>query len=473
MVNTGRPSRACFNCKERKVKCDQQMPSCGRCMRLLGHCPGYPDRWLLTLRRQDAHAAQLVNTRVERSRSRRAEQAGLIDMPVVRTLDFSAETMSVHKFFADYTAQSGVAFLELLADKYTLPSMPCLSAALEATAMASSSRQLRQSGLMTRTRQAYSKAISGIRHAMQDESLIKEDSVLLSLFVLGLFQTVAAEFAPQQNPTTEPGCHPHARGALALFQYRAKHQLVNSLDRGLLALFWEIRLMDFFTTPREIPPLWFELDLFIDSLEDGPNLDPLIRRAVDFKVLFLSLDLGLSVPEIGRIHGIQFPELIRSGLSLAQSLDEEARRIVYVDGVGVPSVAFNGFIAISCATNAAIARCLYLTVRLHVLEILSEAADALHFHSSPSRPHAAVCTEQLLREITSALNAAPSRTEGQVSKEPGIGFRAYSLYWPMTAVLRSKLANEATRAWVREKLLEIGTAGGFGLAVTAGEKMER
>lgn len=167
------------------------MPSCGRCMRLLGHCPGYPDRWLLTLRRQDAHAAQLVNTRVERSRSRRAEQAGLIDMPVVRTLDFSAETMSVHKFFADYTAQSGVAFLELLADKYTLPSMSCLSAALEATAMASSSRQLRQSGLMTRTRQAYSKAISRIRHAMQDESLIKEDSVLLSLFVLGLFQVRA------------------------------------------------------------------------------------------------------------------------------------------------------------------------------------------------------------------------------------------------------------------------------------------
>lgn len=440
-------------------------------MRLLGHCPGYPDPWLLSLRRQDTRAAKLVNTRVEKSLSRRAELGRVMDIPIVRTLDFSAGTLSVHKFFADYTTQSGIAFLELLADAYASasPSMPCFSAALEATAMASSSRQLRQSGLMARARQAYGKAISGIRRAMQDESLIKQDSVLISLFVLGLFQTVAAEFAPQQNQTTEPGCHPHARGALALFRYRAEHQLTNSLDRGLLALFREIRLMDFFTTPGEIPPLWFELNVFVDSVDEVPDLEPLIQRAVDFKVLILSLDLGLSVLEIGRIHGIRVSELIWSGLSVAQGLDEAARRIVYVNGVGTPSVAFNGFIAISSATNAAIARCLYLTVRLHVLEMLSEVADVFHFHSSLKKPHATVCTEPLLREITSTLNAASSRTEVQVGEEPGMGFRAYSLFWPMTAVLGSKLANQASREWVREKLLEFGTAGGFGLALTAGK----
>lgn len=114
-----------------------------------------------------------------------------MDTPLVRTLDFNAETSSVHKFYADYTTQSGVTFLELLANEYASRSTPCFFAALDATAMASSARQLRQSGLMNRARQAYGKAISGIRHAIQDESLIKEDSVLISLFVLGLFQVQA------------------------------------------------------------------------------------------------------------------------------------------------------------------------------------------------------------------------------------------------------------------------------------------
>jgi hypothetical protein len=228
--------------------------------------------------------------------------------------------------------------------------------------------------------------------------------------------------------------------------------------------------MDLFTTPREIPPLWFKLDAFVNSLEDRPNIEPLIRRAVDYKVLFLYLDLGMSAPEIGRIEGIQVPELIWSGLSLAQDLDEAAAEIVYVDGVGIPSASFNGFIAISSVTNAAIARCLYLTVRLHILETLFEVVDVLHFDPSLVQPHAAVCTERLLREIRSAINVAPPRTEGQGSGGPGMGFRAYSLLWPMTAVLRPKLANDVTQAWVRENLLEIGTAGGFGLAVTVGKE---
>jgi hypothetical protein len=102
--------------------------------------------------------------------------------------------------------------------------------------------------------------------------------------------------------------------------------------------------------------------------------------------------------------------------------------------------------------------------------MLFEVVDVLHFDPSLVQPHAAVCIERLLREIRSTINVAPPRTEGQGIGGPGMGFRAYSLFWPMTAVLRSKLANDVTQAWVRESLLEIGTAGGFGLAVTVGKE---
>lgn len=57
--------------------------------------------------------------------------------------------------------------------------------------MASLSRQLCQTGLMARARESYGKAISGLRVAIQHESLMKGNSVLLALFVLGLFQVQA------------------------------------------------------------------------------------------------------------------------------------------------------------------------------------------------------------------------------------------------------------------------------------------
>lgn len=62
-------------------------------------------------------------------------------------------------------------------------------------------------------------------------------------FVHKTLQVIAAEFAPDLNPTSEPGCHPHARGALALFRYRAQYRLSNALDRSLLVIFQHLRVL--------------------------------------------------------------------------------------------------------------------------------------------------------------------------------------------------------------------------------------
>jgi hypothetical protein len=111
-----------------------------------------------------------------------------MDIPLLRTLDISVETASVHKFYADYITESGATFLELIGNEHASRSTPCLSAASGATAMASSSRQLCQSGLMYRAREAYDKAMHEIRLVIRDNSLTDQGSVLISMFVLGLFQ---------------------------------------------------------------------------------------------------------------------------------------------------------------------------------------------------------------------------------------------------------------------------------------------
>ncbi|KAH8705708.1 hypothetical protein BGW36DRAFT_403233 [Talaromyces proteolyticus] len=41
MPNTGRPSRACYSCRQRRIKCDLVRPACGQCLRKRHACPGY------------------------------------------------------------------------------------------------------------------------------------------------------------------------------------------------------------------------------------------------------------------------------------------------------------------------------------------------------------------------------------------------------------------------------------------------
>ncbi|KAI3398381.1 hypothetical protein diail_9473 [Diaporthe ilicicola] len=41
MVNTGKPSGACTNCRERRIKCDEARPGCAKCIRSGRTCAGY------------------------------------------------------------------------------------------------------------------------------------------------------------------------------------------------------------------------------------------------------------------------------------------------------------------------------------------------------------------------------------------------------------------------------------------------
>ncbi|KAJ5833022.1 hypothetical protein N7474_001333 [Penicillium riverlandense] len=43
MPNPGRPSRDCYNCRQRRIKCDLKRPACGQCLRKEIQCQGYRD----------------------------------------------------------------------------------------------------------------------------------------------------------------------------------------------------------------------------------------------------------------------------------------------------------------------------------------------------------------------------------------------------------------------------------------------
>lgn len=72
--------------------------------------------------------------------------------------------------------------------KSSAASSPVLQEALKATALASSSLQMCQAGLMAQARQHYGKAVSKIGGALKDNSTAQDDSVVVALLTLGLFE---------------------------------------------------------------------------------------------------------------------------------------------------------------------------------------------------------------------------------------------------------------------------------------------
>ncbi|PHH73046.1 hypothetical protein CDD83_4823 [Cordyceps sp. RAO-2017] len=57
MPNTGRPSRDCHLCRQRRVKCDLERPGCRRCFKYGVQCPGYRDQQDLVFRNVHPGAA--------------------------------------------------------------------------------------------------------------------------------------------------------------------------------------------------------------------------------------------------------------------------------------------------------------------------------------------------------------------------------------------------------------------------------
>lgn len=170
-------------------------------MRLNRTCGGYSDRWRLVHRQEDQVTAIRVQSRVTKRRAERNRQqpaesrtsatsksAVVLASPAPAPLNVAVEVYYIPRFFSDYSANSGVAIYDALPVLASTSPATCYSHALNAVAMASSSGLLCQSGLLTRARVSYGLALSNLQRAILDPEPLRDDSVLVTLFLLGFFE---------------------------------------------------------------------------------------------------------------------------------------------------------------------------------------------------------------------------------------------------------------------------------------------
>ena len=139
------------------------------------------------LRVQNEYAKNKVHTRVQRVRAERIEQAKR-EAAIPRGAHITAEVHSWNRFHQEYANYSGIRVFHVLPKFYASSSSMCFQEALMAAALGSSARQLHQSGLMVMARRHYGKAITALNVALNNLAIAADDSVLMTMFLLSLFE---------------------------------------------------------------------------------------------------------------------------------------------------------------------------------------------------------------------------------------------------------------------------------------------
>ncbi|KAI9151299.1 short-chain dehydrogenase [Paramyrothecium foliicola] len=419
---------------------------------------------------QNDFAKRKVHSRVDKVTQQRLRRVEKTAAAVPRGIHVAAEVYSWNIFYEEYIVNSGIPSFKILPKFHLGSSLMCLEQALQAVTMASAARQLYQSGLMVRALSHYGKAIAALNSALSDPVMRADDSVLITIFLLSLYEDIVPGYIGTGFKDTIFRCHIHFSGTLFLLRWRAERALDTELDKSIFAFPRHICLMSMFVNFEPCDVKWFALEGFANPWKSDPLLEPVLRRAVNFKLEVLARTTS-SPTELETLH------LIEDGLAISEDLEAEAVRVKYSSKSELPSdqqpMAFNNMFEVSTKTTEDIARSLYRAVRYHIIEQIHGLLEFIDHDSNKINTYIATCSGlsdrcQILKAICTDVSSILS-SEDQSSNEnarPGMACRAFGVFWVMIVILFSTLAGEESRTWAQEHLRRIGDRTGFGMAIS-------
>ncbi|KAK0125436.1 hypothetical protein ONS96_009277 [Cadophora gregata f. sp. sojae] len=274
MVYCGKPSKGCANCRKRRIRCDQALPSCGQCTKIKKECPGYRDMLDLSFRHEYSSVIEKVNARNERKTVERQKpqstawypkdnpksNESAYDQPPSPPKVFEWDTFSFrHDDFSEIMWKNGstsptrpmstfsmfptiedrgVAFFA--ANFVTPPGGPThgsftslyeikqftgslddpLVAGITATGLACFANTTKSDEVMRHARRQYTVALQLINKALGSPEDALKDSTLLAVLVLAVFETTAGS----KKLSLKEWRH-HMNGTAALLKLRGRPQL--------------------------------------------------------------------------------------------------------------------------------------------------------------------------------------------------------------------------------------------------------
>ncbi|KAK2017310.1 hypothetical protein LZ32DRAFT_654761 [Colletotrichum eremochloae] len=474
--------------REREEKCDRAKPSCNRCQLLGKPCPGYADRWVVTHRPENVAAAHQVELRIAK-RLRESERDGDVESkaagsggsgatspaPAVeeivsrrsampKPLQIDSELSCLGQFHSNYACGGEIALFRLMAGfKTSDTTSGVFDEALRATAFASSAVRMRQVRLMAPARRHYDSAVAMINSALRNPATAQDNSVVVALLTLSIYEALVPEMTPRKVAS-------HCRDSLVLLRHRADQGVASSLDSGLLAYLAHLGLLEIFLGAEGRSMILNVLKNASWTTHDV--VEPLLARAVEFKK---TVD---SVTSSVQRRNAPITDILQTGLDIIRDLEAAAnykimspgpRRTAQQEGAMVGELNnFNNLLSRSSYASEAVIKGLYLTVRLQIIEYIMGLSIALgeptyeELSILTSLPHGLTALEQICEQIRVVFGFDGREP---ASMNQGIGFKAWCMFWPMIAVLKSGFTDKDTKLWVMDKCSLVSQASGFGMAM--------
>ncbi|KAH3944786.1 hypothetical protein HBI25_161150 [Parastagonospora nodorum] len=273
-------STGCFECRKRKVRCDETKPECNICLRRGTKCPGYRPTQSFILHRFDEQTDKPELIKEDESRYKYANHSPATqttspgssqavsrrpsaeEKPVDTTLPKRVSSIAADRiqhvgtFIALYLPTAdGPALPPPSALMLALPTLPANSEVLLAAVDALSAAQLavknRNYPLINRSRSLYGTALSQMLKAIQDPATAVKDETLLSTYLLTLYEVFV-------GVTQGHGFFYHVQGLLHLlkqrgpssFQSRLSLQIYHAIRYNSLSIGYHMRKASMLDSPE-------------------------------------------------------------------------------------------------------------------------------------------------------------------------------------------------------------------------------
>ncbi|KAF2277064.1 uncharacterized protein EI97DRAFT_308006 [Westerdykella ornata] len=228
-------SHGCFECRKRKVRCDETKPECNTCLRRGTKCPGYRPAHAFVVHTFDRNRGR-IDVREDEDRYRyanrnhpsdnqavvqaRPSESTPVDGPVPRPVNQAAidRVQFLSSFLSLYLPSwKGEILTPPAAMMFYLPTVPAsrqvFSAALDAVSMAQLAVDNKNYPLIYRTRSTYGTALSHLMRAISHPEHSLTDETLLATYLLGLYEVFV-------GVTGMSGFYYHVQGLLHLLRLR-------------------------------------------------------------------------------------------------------------------------------------------------------------------------------------------------------------------------------------------------------------
>jgi hypothetical protein len=236
-------------------QCDRNQLVCGQCSRMDIPCPGYPD----PLEQDYRDQSELVMKKAEASYKRGLRR---VTMPTESAIScgpdvmtgalyhnpsLHLDTVAVTEFMATYIPQSPFDYLPAICTHQN--SEASLNVSIRAVSLAMTASKFKDFRVLSLARQLYATALSDTNTALRNPEKAVQDSTLISVLLLGLFEALACQITGVSSNWAA-----HTRGALALLRLRGKEQFCSKLGRRLFDQMMSILTFDSMLLKAPVPP---------------------------------------------------------------------------------------------------------------------------------------------------------------------------------------------------------------------------